>query len=388
MGGEQEVGKRKPETISAADKENSIENESNHRNTNKATVTRKVTSTSTINHVRTETSKSTGKKENQYSGSQLSKTSHISSAREHQDGSGYDDYYDYYDSEEYPDEAYDNHRPESRTHSRVTRRVYSTRTEKLRRDGSNRHVVGGPEGARENRVFSQTQASRKSTTVSDGSENDLTFSDSDDDINPESNTIYDSGYGEHRKHNHAYNGPYIYRDQYLNGSSSSAPESRWRSKGFSSKITSGGETETSLNSETEISGDNNSVDHGSGNYYDNDNYGVNSANSESDRGLTYTKTIVDDQTGNAKVYSRREFGNYRTEWNEFNPESTVDVRHNQDEINTHRNTDLRHSLSRVKRSKETIVKSEAYTDDKTGRTLQVVNLVGTLSQFVLFLHYF
>ena len=677
------------------EKDQSITDMSTSTSTNK-TITRKVTSTSTINRVRSETSKTSSKDGEDVNRSQTSRISHSSSTQEHQGGSGYDDYYDYYDSAEYPDETYDHRRPGSRTHSRVSRKVYTTRTEKRRQDGSNRHMEGELAGAKENRVSSRTQASRTSINSVDD-ENDLTIIDEDDgfyshsrsgvkndpettrrtdhsrnrqsssrrfetsprtssnsldnrennlnhvsrfderqrfssrndihrsrneddwdrrtfdggrgveekrrynrtfttgdgsrvqearnefksthtsdsspdslegdnqfykrteqshsvhnrkmtssnsgrvggssdrqnhldsrfspnmndnsfnrnrnndgwndgseyhtgrnsnwdtrtfdsgrgreerrrtsnsytndrgakvtqdrneirrthisnSFNPESNsesTIssrrYDSGHrsrnmdvsegssgyshqniGEDRKNDYdsdrsSYDrknehfdrsnpssrsssgavhfgrsnsesrgsarspqGQSVNRDDdfssgksYSSQSSSTnirrtSPESRWNSGGFKSETVNeedGGRTLGGRTDSTRSWNSDSSVDHSSGNYeYDYDLYDdYDVGDQKSDRGRTYTTTVIDDRTGKGNVYSRREFGNHKTAWKD--PDSSITDAGSHD--------DLSHSLRRVKRDNEMIVQPEAYTDDKTGRTLQVVNLVSS-----------
>ena len=91
------------------------------------TINKKITSSSTINKVKTETSKSS--KESATSG-------RISSS-----SSGYDDdEYDYYDYEDYPDETYEDTKKTvtdgsvRRTHSRVSRKVYNRKETSGSRD--------------------------------------------------------------------------------------------------------------------------------------------------------------------------------------------------------------------------------------------------------------
>ncbi|KAF2364298.1 Integrin alpha-2 [Trinorchestia longiramus] len=124
----------------------------------------------------------------------------------------------------------------------------------------------------------------------------------------------------------------------------------------------------------------NTVDSGHHDVYD-DDYDYYDYDDETDSdhnsGRTYTKTVIDDKTGEAKVYSRREFDGFATQWREAdsrNPSHYPVNKNSESSSNAHSEGELRHSLIRVKREKEMIVQPEAYTDDQTGRTLQVVNL--------------
>lgn len=92
-------------------------------------------------------------------------------------------------------------------------------------------------------------------------------------------------------------------------------------------------------------------------------------------GVTYTKTEFDENTGEAKVYSRRVFDDYATEWKEVSSSKQLHSDPLTDDLGSGSSGEqLRHTLRRVKRDKEMVVQPEAYTDDQTGRTLQVVNL--------------
>lgn len=130
---------------------------------------------------------------------------------------------------------------------------------------------------------------------------------------------------------------------------------------------------------------NNDVDSYSDDDYEYEDYDYGTDSDGSD-GLTYTKTVIDGKTGEAKVYSRRVYNDgFTTEWKEVDgpPPSLTSSssttssssRSWSSSNNNNNNGELRHSLRRVKREKEMIVQPEAYTDDQTGRTLQVVNLV-------------
>lgn len=176
------------------------------------------------------------------------------------------------------------------------------------------------------------------------------------------------------------------------------PDSRWNSGGFRSESSShadGSSSRRRVNNNMHMGsghGVGSRVDDRSGNFYNNndhyDEYDTeadSTNNVNTGRGRTFTKTVIDDETGETKVYSRRVFGDYATDWKEVDPlegKPTADgILSNT--INTHNDGELRHSLHRVKRDKEMIVQPEAYTDDQTGRTLQVVNLVREDSDYYL-----
>lgn len=94
-------------------------------------------------------------------------------------------------------------------------------------------------------------------------------------------------------------------------------------------------------------------------YYDGDYY------EDEEEGGIYSKAVVDEKNDNTNVMSRVSYGGNNqdsTSGNFHDPSRYPD--------NSER---LRHGMIRMKR--ETVVKPEAYTDEKTGRTMQVVNLV-------------
>lgn len=88
---------------------------------------------------------------------------------------------------------------------------------------------------------------------------------------------------------------------------------------------------------------------------------------------------MDPVTGDTVVYTRRVYHNPNFEQNPSDFGSPV--HHEEESVRNRRD------LLRVKREKEMIIKPQAVTDQKTGKTLQVVHLVSVVN-FALMIVYF
>ena len=94
---------------------------------------------------------------------------------------------------------------------------------------------------------------------------------------------------------------------------------------------------------------------------------------------TYTRVEVDPQTGKTTTYSRKvTYKNWPTDSDhQWASEDSTFLPGDEQVLSSHQRS------PRTKREKELIIKPQAVTDEKTGKTMQVVHLVSNISHVVL-----